>query len=124
MLLLDLEPGPATGGSPLDLEIAADERLLGRLQIDHRCEVCVPLSMPLPARLVLRHVGPIVAVPQDLRTLCQRLFRVRYEKPGKGEHAEIRTTGPSLRSIRRFTWIRSGWAALQHVIARLAKMLH
>jgi hypothetical protein len=119
VLLLDLEPGPATGGLPLDLEISVDDRLLGRVRIDHRSELRVPLNVPLAARLALRHVGPTVIVAEDPRTLCLRLFRIRYEMSHRDGSAGAGP--PSVRAIRRFAWLKSRWAALQYVITKLAK---
>ena len=48
-LTLDLEPGPGTGGEPLDLEVIGQgHQTLARVSVDRRSRLRLPLSAPFP----------------------------------------------------------------------------
>jgi hypothetical protein len=114
-LVLDIEPGPPPG-VPLDLEIATGEsRLLGRVHLDGRSELRVPLPVPVPDRLLLRVLGERVPANGDPRGLCLRVFRVQYELRSEVE-APLNPSVKPARRVRSASW----WEALQHLIHRLA----
>jgi hypothetical protein len=117
-LLVDLEPGPGTGGEPLDLEVTGDGyRVLTRVTVARRSRLRLPLAHPLPARLLFRVHGGGLPTSRDPRVLDFRVFRLEWERLPKGRGA----SRPSLRPIRRANRVMGAWLALQHVIDRLAK---
>ena len=116
-LLVDLEPGPGTGGEPLDLEVTGDGyRVLTRVTVARRSRLRLPLAHPLPARLLFRVHGGGLPTSRDPRVLDFRVFRLEWERLRKGRGA----SQASLRPIRRTNRIMGAWLALQHVIDRLA----
>ncbi len=117
-LLVDLEPGPGTGGEPLDLEVIGDgHQALARVTIARRSRLRLPFAPPLPARLLFRVHGGGLPTSRDPRVLDFRVFRLEWERHRKGRGA----SRASLRPIRRTNRILGAWLALQHVIDRLAK---
>jgi hypothetical protein len=117
-LLVDLEPGPGTGGEPLDLEVVGDgHQALTRVTVARRSRLRLPLAAPLPARLLFRVHGGGMPTSRDPRVLDFRVFRLEWERLRKGRGA----TRASLRPIRRTNRVMGAWLALQHVVDRLAK---
>ena len=114
-LTLDLEPGPGTGGEPLDLEvIGAGHETLARVSVDRRSRLRLPLSAPFPEVLGFRVHGRGLPTSRDPRVLNFRAFRIEWNRGTGG-----RT--PSLRPIRAHGRGSAVWYAAQHVIDRLAK---
>ena len=117
-LLVDLEPGPGTGGEPLDLEVIGDgHQALARLTIARRSRLRLPFAAPLPARLLFRVHGGGLPTSRDPRVLDFRAFRLEWERLRKGRG----DSRASLRPIRRTNRVMGAWLALQHVVDRLAK---
>jgi hypothetical protein len=117
-LLVDLEPGPGTGGEPLDLEVIGDgHRVLARVTVARRSRLRLPFAPPLPARLLFRVHGGGLPSSRDPRVLDFRVFRVEWERLRKGRGV----SRASLRPIRRTNPVMGTWLALQYVIDRLAK---
>jgi len=117
-LVVELEPGPGTGGEPLDLEILGDGgETLGRVTVDRRSRLRLPLTSPLPKQLRFEvHKGGLPA-ERDPRILNFRVFQMGWERtqPRRGARA------PSVLPVRRMNRVAELWFALQHVIDRLAK---
>ena len=115
VLEMDLEPGPGTGGEPLDLEvIGAGQQTLARVSADRRSRLRLPLEPPYPERLTFRVHGAGRPTSRDPRVLNFRVFRLDWVRGGGAGQA-------SLRALRSRGLIASAWYALQHVIDRLAK---
>ena len=114
-LTLDLEPGPGTGGEPLDLEaIGPGHRTLARVTVDRRSRLRLPLSAPFPEVLAFRVHGGGLPARSDPRVLNFRVFRLEWSRGSGGGAA-------SLRPIRAHGRVSAVWYAMQHVIDRLAK---
>jgi FkbM family methyltransferase len=112
-LTVDLEPGPATGGRPLDLEVVTDSgRLIARITIDTRTRLELTLPVPVPPRLVFRALGTFVYSNTNPRSLCFRVFRIDRD------HARTPDAAPKT-TPRRSPALLS-WQNLQYVIGRLA----
>ena len=117
-LLVDLEPGPGTGGEPLDLEvIGAGHQVLARVTVARRSRLRLPLVSPLPARLLFRAHGGGLPNSRNPQVLDFRVFRLEWERLRKGRGA----SRASLRPIRATNRVMGAWLGLQHVIDRLAK---
>ena len=117
-LLIDLEPGPGTGGEPLDLEVIGDgHQALARVTVARRSRLRLPFASPLPARLLFRVHGGGLPTSRDPRVLDFRVFRLEWERLRKGRGA----AEASLRPIRRTNRVMGAWLALQNVVDRLAK---
>jgi hypothetical protein len=112
-LRLEIEPGPGTGGAPLDLEIIGEgNRTLARVTVSGRSRLRLPLDAPMPARLWLRVHGGGAPAPRDPRTLNFRLFHLDWERQA-GAAASVESIGG--RGL-----LSAAWNALQHVINKLA----
>ena len=118
-LMIELEPGPATGGLPLDLVVESQGTPIARLQIDRRSWVRLPLASPLPEKLVFRADTLGASAEFDLRPLCFRAFRMDWEQrlpkgiAAGSLQATVRPTGVGSQLI-------AAWNALQHVVNKLA----
>ncbi|HSP69549.1 MAG TPA: FkbM family methyltransferase, partial [Bryobacteraceae bacterium] len=112
-LVVDLEPGPATGGRPLDLRIVSGAGGdLARVTIESRTRL--RLSLPtLPESLWFRASGTFATVTSNPRTLCFRVFGLEWDT-GVGA-APVVVEGPP-RTEKALT----AWRSLQYLIAKLA----
>jgi hypothetical protein len=115
---VDLEPGPATGGNPLDLEVFTDDgRSLARVTMDTRTSLHLTLPAPAPSRLVFRVRGTFASPNANPRALCFRVFRLaRDPNSSDGPSAAKVTLETPSRSSRMLVW----WRNLQYVIRKLA----
>jgi hypothetical protein len=115
---VDLEPGPATGGNPLDLEVLTDDgRSLARVTMDTRTSLHLTLPAPAPSRLVFRVRGTFASPNANPRALCFRAFRLaRDPNSSDGPSAAKVTLETPSRSSRMLVW----WRNLQYVIRKLA----
>jgi FkbM family methyltransferase len=118
-LSVDLEPGPATGGRPLDLEVLTDDgRSLARVTIEARSRLQLTLPSPAPSRLVFRALGKFTCPSANPRTLCFRVFQVEREvEPSEVRPGESRTT---LEMASTKNQALLSWRTLQHIIGKLA----
>jgi len=117
-LSVDLEPGPATGGRPLDLEVLTDDgRSVARVTIETRACLHLTLPSPAPSRLVFRAVGTFASPNANPRTLCFRVFSLArdIESSNAPINPQAILETPS-RSSRMLVW----WRNLQYVIRKLA----
>lgn len=115
-LTVDLEPGPATGGRPLDLEVlTGDGKSVVRVTIDTRATMHLTLPAPSPSRLVFRAVGNFTSPNANPRTLCFRVFRVEW---GSGE-VPINSQ-PTLETPSTSSRMLVLWRNLQYLIRKLA----
>jgi len=113
-LEIDLEPGPGTGGEPLDLEVVgAAHQTVARVSTDRRSRLRLPLAPPYPEVLSFRVHGPSCPTVRDPRVLNFRVFRLEWVRGGSG--------AASLRALRSHSRLAAVWFAVQHVIDRLAK---
>ncbi len=118
-LMFQLEPGPATGGLPLDLMMEVRGEPVARLEIDGRSWVRLPLAGPLPEKVVLRAQTLGAYAELDLRPLCFRVFRMDWEQRlPKGVatgslQASVLPAGAGSQLV-------AAWNAMQHVINKLA----
>src|SRR5581483_6535465 len=114
-LVLDLEPGPASLGDPLELQVETEhEKILARVTVESRCRLQVPLPAPRPARLIFRALGEFSPVNYNTRTLCFRVFRLGWG-PETASAAPATVAG----GIQP-RWFGNAWRSLQHLIAKLA----
>ena len=113
-LVVDLEPGPATGGDPLDLSVvsgAGDE--LARVSIESRTRLRLTLPAPVPERLWLRAAGTFTSVTSNPRTLCFRVFGLAWD--ARENPAPVVVEPPPAKVS-----LRSAWGSLQYLITKLA----
>jgi len=112
-LVVDLEPGPATGGRPLDLRIVSGAGgELARVTIESRTRL--RLSLPtLPESLWFRASGTFATVTSNPRTLCFRVFGLEWDTGGGT--APVVVEGPP-----RTEKVLTAWRSLQYLIAKLA----
>ena len=118
-IMIEMEPGPATAGLPLELVVEAEGVPLARLEIERRSWVRLPLAKPLPAKLVFRAKTAGALAEFDLRPLCYRVFRMDWEQrlpkgiAAGSLQATVQPTGLGHQLL-------SAWNALQHVLNKLA----
>ncbi len=113
-LVADLEPGPASLGKPVDLEVATDDgQILARLTLEGPGRLRLQLPSPMPRRLWFRAVGEFFPVNFNTRALCFRAFRFGWES---GDPSAAAVLDQSPRSNR----ILGLWRSLQYVIGKLA----
>jgi hypothetical protein len=118
-LMVQLEPGPATAGLPLDLLVESNGVPIARLEIERRSWIRLPLSSPLPEKLIFRARTQGASADLDLRPLCFRVFRVDWEQrlpkgiAAASLQASIRPAGLGSQAV-------AAWNAMQHVINKLA----
>ena len=118
-LMIEMEPGPATGGLPLELVVEAGGEPLARLEIDRRSWIRLPLAKPLPEKLVFKAKTAGAMAEFDLRPLCYRVFRMDWEQrlptgiAAGSLQATVQPTGLGHSLL-------SAWNALQHVLNKLA----
>ena len=121
-LTADLEPGPATGGRPLDLEVLTDDgRSIARVSIDTRTHLQLMIPAPPPRRLIFRAVGAHASPNTNPRTLCFRVFRLERERAGQLPNVEIRKAQATLEPQSKGRRILLAWKKLQYVIRKLAE---
>jgi len=117
-LTVDLEPGPATGSQPLNLEVFADEGTsLARVSIDTRTRLQLRLPSPPPPRLVFRALGKFASPNCNPRTLCFRVFSVERSLESRDAPGTPQAT---LEAPSKGSRILALWRNLQYVIRRLA----
>ncbi len=114
-LVADIEPGPASLGRPVELEVVTDqEKTLARVTIEGRSGLHVKLPEPTPQRLFFRALGEFAPVNYNPRALCFRAFRLAWER-------ESFSTPPvSVDRSIRLNRMGNAWRSLQYVIAKLA----
>ena len=127
-LLVELEPGPGTGGEPLDLDVAGeDHRVLAHVSVDRRSRLRLPLPAPLPAHLWFRVRGGGLPTRRDPRVLNFRVFRLSWEQQsGRATRPASLQEVPdpdaaTLQPVRAHNRIVAAWLAMQHVLEKLAK---
>jgi hypothetical protein len=114
---IDLEPGPAAGGSPLKLEIVTDDgSSLAQVTMHARATLHFTVPSPPPSRLLFRASGIFASSNTNPRTLCFRVFRVDLDPEGKGTPETRVTLETPSTSSRMLVW----WRNLQYVIRKLA----
>jgi len=120
VLLVDLEPGPGTGGAPLDLEIlTGDNCSLAHLLVDRRSRLRLPLPTPLPDRLWFCAHNAGMISGRDPRKLSMRAFQCAWDPQGKSTLAG-RPYSATLKPTPRKERLRLAWGALQLFIRKLA----
>jgi hypothetical protein len=109
-LMIDLEPGPALQGGPLDLRIRADSgTVLLNERIDRRTRVPLTLPDPLPEKLWLETGEGGSAIGSDPRVLTMRVFELDWE------------SGSLSKGVSLGSRVGYYWRAFQLVIAKLAE---
>ena len=114
VLKLDIEPGPGTGGQPLQLEVKDESgQRLADVRIGRRCHLDVPLPAPIPARLIFetRNGGHVLSA--DPRELNFRVFRIDCEWGVKAGSVQLRPISLAARA-------RTLRGMVDHLIERLA----
>ena len=115
-LVLEIEPGPGTGGLPLDLEVAADGASLGRFTIYRRCRLQVRRQWTAGSALRFTAHGKLAAASRDPRVLPFRLLQTKWQTGGAAAKAPSASVKP-LRFLHRAAVVARN---LNHLIARLA----
>ena len=114
VLRVDLEPGPGTGGAPLQLEIADEGgRTLADVQVGWRSRLELPLAAPVPRRILFHTKNGGSTTSTDPRVMNFRVFHVDCEKGRKATTVELRPIGGLAR-------LRILLGMLDHVVERLA----
>jgi hypothetical protein len=117
-LAIDLEPGPATGDRPLDLEVVTDDgRSLVRVTVDTRATLHFTIPSPPPSRLLFRASGAFSSPNANPRTLCFRVFRMERDPESSHVPGTARAT---LETPSRSSRMLVLWRNLQYVIGKLA----
>ena len=120
-LAIDLEPGPATGGRPLNLEVLTDDgQTVGRVTADTRSTLHLTLPSPLPARLIFRTSGKLTSAGINPRTLCFRVFQVDSDSGNEFAPVSPGASGAKLEVVPTSRSMLLSWRNLQHVIGKLA----
>ncbi|HEY2846047.1 MAG TPA: FkbM family methyltransferase [Bryobacteraceae bacterium] len=115
LLTVDIEPGPATGGLPLNLSVLDDAgHSLAKVAVESRTRLRLSLPSPLPERVWLQASGTFSQFGSNPRTLCFRVFGLRWESgsedaPASVSASRVRTGG-----------IGAAWRSLQYLLAKLA----
>jgi hypothetical protein len=119
-LLLDIEPGPSTGGLPLQLEIEVAGQPPVRLILDCRKTVKLRFAYPHPKRMHLRTRDCGVRACHDPRPLNFRLFHAGWERcaSSAGGVQSLKATLHPAPLRRRVSNVGH---ALGHLIRRLAE---
>lgn len=115
-LVLEIEPGPGTGGLPLDLEIAADGASIGRFQISRRCRLQVRRQWAAGSALMFRVHGKLVPAGRDPRILPFRLLGTKWQTGNAPAPAPSASVQP-LPFLHRVAVVARN---LNQLIARLA----
>jgi len=113
-LVVDVEPGPATGGRPLDLNVETESgQHLARVTIESRTRLRLALPAPMPERIWLRASGAFASVNSNPRTLCFRAFQMFWEAGQSAGPTRVEAPPPAEN-------VRGAWRSLQYLIAKLA----
>ena len=117
-LVLDIEPGPSTGGLPLQLEIEVAGQPPVHTILDRRMRMRLRFTSPYPQRVHLRTRDGGLRACDDPRPLTFRLFHAAWERS-----ATAAATVQSLQvTLHPAPWTRrapNAWHALTHLIRRL-----
>ena len=114
VLHMDLEPGPATGGYPLQLEITdEDGRPLTEIPLACRNRLQLPLPAPVPRRLLFQSKNGELSAGADPRVLNFRVFRVTIDRGATADAIKLRPIGLIAR-------IKTLLGMVDHLIERLA----
>jgi hypothetical protein len=120
-LVLDIEPGPSTGGLPLELEIEVEGQPPVRQTVNRRQRMRLRFASPSPKRLRLRTRDGGVRVYGDPRPLNYRLFHVDWERK-RGAKESARSLQVTLHPVSwRTTQGPTRWRELMHLIRKLAE---
>lgn len=118
-LVLDIEPGPSTGGLPLQLEIEVAGQPPVHQILDRRQRLRVRFASPYPERVRLRTRDGGVRVRGDPRPLNFRLFHVDWERKRTAE-GSVQSLQATLQPAPWTKRARTLWHALMHLVRRLA----
>jgi hypothetical protein len=115
-LVLEVEPGPAAGRSPLDLEILVADQSLGRFHLARRSRLEIAADWTPAMQIAFRMHGAPAPALHDNRELVFRIFRARWQPgaPAKRPHARL----------RRFSLLRRAavvGSAFNHLVVKLAR---
>jgi hypothetical protein len=114
VLQMDIEPGPGAGGLPLQLEVSGEEgQVLAEVEVGWRSQMRLPLSAPVPRRLLFHTRNGGLTTPSDPRIMDFRAFRVECQKGVKTATVELRPIGMLAR-------LRILLSMLDHAVERLA----
>ena len=119
-LVLDIEPGPSTGGGPLQLEIEVAGQPAVRQILNRRKRVRLRFASPYPERLYLRTKDGGVRAHGDPRPLNFRLFHADWERKGSAG-ASVQSLQATLHPARWTARAPKLWHAVMHLIRRLAE---
>jgi hypothetical protein len=118
VVVLDMEPGPATGSGPLHLEVATDITILDRCTVGSRGRLQIKLTEPA-SKLILNTLGHQIPLRTDPRVLCFRIFGVQLHEPA--ETNAIRLQHPTkFNRIGVAKKAAYAWLDLQYLLAKLA----
>ena len=113
-LMVELEPGPASLGKPVKLEVTTDDgQILARLTLDDRSRLHLRLPSPHPTLLWFRAVGEFFPVNFNTNTLCFRALRLDWESAPPSAPTTLDKAPLPNR-------ILALWLKLQYVIGKLA----
>jgi FkbM family methyltransferase len=120
-LVVELEPGPATGGRPLDLVVeSGGGEELTRFTIESRIRLRLTLASPTPERLWLRASGSFASANSNPRSLCFRVLGLEWERAGQHELKNGSEVQARVEPIARTGRMLAGWRNLQYLIKKLA----
>jgi len=114
VLRLDIEPGPGTGGLPVQLEVSGEDgKVLAEIQVAWRGSLQLPLAAPVPRRLLLQAKNGGMVLSNDPRVMNFRVFRAACERGRKAASVRLRPIGILSR-------MRILLGMLDHAVERLA----
>jgi hypothetical protein len=94
VLEMDLEPGPGSGGAPLQLDVTDESGAgIAKIQLATRSSLRLPLASPVPRRVLFhsRNGGQPAGV--DPRVLNFRVFRVQYKRGATAASVQLQPVG-------------------------------
>jgi hypothetical protein len=94
VLNMDLEPGPGTGGRPLQLEVTGENgQRLADVEVAWRCRFRLPLAAPVPRRILFQTRNGGLSAGEDPRVLNFRIFRIECASCARPGSVELRPIG-------------------------------
>jgi hypothetical protein len=119
-LVLDIEPGVATGGLPLELEVEVEGQAPARQILVGRQRVRLRFAEPYTKRVRLRTRDGGVRPNSDPRPMNFRLFAVNWESPPSAEQ-KVSSLEATLLPDQWRKRAPSVWHGLMHLVRRLAE---
>ncbi len=117
-LMLEVEPGPSTGGLPVSVTIEADGETAARVTIERRQRLRLRFARGYPAQLRFHAEGGTVRANRDPRQLTFRVFQIEWEQARSAAPPRMQAELSSVPGSRRLAILGR---ALRHLVELLAQ---